>query len=69
MENRMDLRYYICMARRKIGQESVRSIQKSSGSYHVSIPMSIMRGLGWKERQKVVIEKFGKGRIIISDWK
>ena len=57
------------MARRKINKEQIRNIQISSGSYHVSLPMGIMRELKWKERQKVVIKKQGKDKILISDWK
>ena len=38
------------MSRRKITKEQIRNIQKSSGSYHVSIPMEIMRDFKWKER-------------------
>jgi len=57
------------MARRKIEKENIRNIQKSSGSYLVRIPIGIMRSLGWKERQKVLVELYGKNKIIITDWK
>jgi hypothetical protein len=55
------------MARRKIGKENMRNIQRSSGSYHVSIPIGLMRTLRWRERQKVVVCKRGKG-LVIRDW-
>ncbi|MFH1346640.1 MAG: hypothetical protein ABIH10_00090 [Spirochaetota bacterium] len=57
------------MSRRKITKENIRNIQRSSGSYHISIPIGLMRELKWKERQKVVVKKFGKAKIVISDWK
>jgi len=55
------------MPRRKMGEEHVRKIQKSKGSYHISVPINIIRELGWKERQKVVVKKRGRG-VLIVDW-
>lgn len=55
--------------RRKISKEGIRNIQRSRKSYHISIPVEIMREFGWQERQKVVVKKYGKSKIIISDWK
>jgi bifunctional DNA-binding transcriptional regulator/antitoxin component of YhaV-PrlF toxin-antitoxin module len=57
------------MGRRKIGQEKIRNIQKSNGSYLVSIPIELMRELGWVERQRVVITRSGRGKLIIEDYK
>jgi bifunctional DNA-binding transcriptional regulator/antitoxin component of YhaV-PrlF toxin-antitoxin module len=57
------------MGRRKIGDEKVRNIQKSNGSYMVSIPIELMRELGWRERQRVVITRSGRGKLIIEDYK
>jgi len=50
--------------------ENIRKIQRSHGSYIVSIPISIAREMKLKERQKVVFE-YDKRRkkIIIKDWK
>ena len=53
--------------RRKVGRESVRKIQQTKGSYLISIPMRIMRQLGWKERQKVVVRQRGRG-FMVRDW-
>jgi antitoxin component of MazEF toxin-antitoxin module len=57
--------------RRKLKNENIRNIQQSGsgGSHYVTIPASIMRALGWKERQKVVVKQFGKNKIVIEDWK
>jgi antitoxin component of MazEF toxin-antitoxin module len=57
------------MGRRKAGEEKVRSIQKSNGSYMVSIPIELMRQLGWRERQRVVIRPAGRGKLTIEDFK
>ncbi|MBU2219657.1 hypothetical protein KJ665_00755 [Patescibacteria group bacterium] len=57
------------MPRRKTTKENIRNIQRSGGSYHISIPIAVMRELKWKERQKVVVKKHGQSKILIVDWK
>lgn len=57
------------MARRKLNKRNIRNIQRSHGTYYISVPISIIRSLRWREHQKVVVKRFGKNRIIISDWK
>jgi bifunctional DNA-binding transcriptional regulator/antitoxin component of YhaV-PrlF toxin-antitoxin module len=54
---------------RKINQTQVRNIQKSGGSYYVTLPIEVVRGLGWKEKQKVVITRVSGKKIEIKDWK
>ncbi|MCP6720327.1 MAG: hypothetical protein KJI72_03375 [Patescibacteria group bacterium] len=56
------------MARRKLEKRAIRNIQRSHGTYYVSIPIDVMRTLRWRERQKVVVRRLGKNRIVISDW-
>ncbi len=56
------------MPRRKSGKEQIRNLQKTKGSYHLSLPISLVHALGWQERQKVVVKKYGKKRILITDW-
>ncbi len=56
------------MSRRKYTKDHIRNIQQSKGSYYISIPMSLMRELGWQERQRVMVKKHGKSKILISDW-
>jgi len=55
------------MPRRSVGKENIRNIQRSGGTYHITIPIRIMRKLRWRERQKVVVRLFGKG-LRIKDW-
>lgn len=56
------------MARRKLEDKNIRKILKNGDSYAVTIPIEIVRELKWKEKQKVVVKKRGKG-VIITDWK
>lgn len=56
------------MARRKLIDKNIRKITKTGNSYTVSIPIELLKELGWKERQKVVAKKYGQG-ILIKDWK
>ena len=57
------------MARRKLSEINTRKLQKSSGSYYLSIPIEIIRSLKWKEGQKLVVKKLGRTKIVIEDWK
>lgn len=54
--------------RRKIEDRNVRKISKRGASYSVTIPIEMMRELGWREKQKVVFKKSGDGLRIV-DWK
>jgi len=54
--------------RRKLVDKSVRKIYNRSGSYAVTLPMEIIKELKWREKQKVIIKRRGRG-IIIEDWK
>jgi len=56
------------MANRDLKNKSVRNIQRSHGTYYVSIPIELVKKLGWRERQKVVVKKSGKDKVIIKDW-
>ena len=55
------------MARQKLHEENIRKIKKSGNSYAITIPIAVMRELGWQERQKVVVEKRGSG-FAVKDW-
>jgi len=57
------------MAKRAQNENSIRKLTKLGGkSLCVTIPIEIIREFGWRERQKLVVKKFGK-KVIISDWK
>ena len=57
------------MARRKLGEQNIRKLQKvGNGSVSVTLPIELVRELKWREKQKVVIRRRGKG-LVIEDWK
>lgn len=54
---------------RKIEEQNVRKLTKiGRQSIGLTLPIEMVRKLGWKERQKVRV-KYDRGRVIISDWK
>jgi len=56
------------MPDKKYSQRNTRKITRNGGSLNVSIPVEILKKLGWKEKQKVVVKKI-KGGVVIRDWK
>lgn len=56
------------MSRRKLVDKNIRKILKSGDSYAVTIPIEVMRELKWREKQKVVVKKYGS-KVVIKDWK
>ncbi|MBU1046382.1 hypothetical protein KKH36_01205 [Patescibacteria group bacterium] len=47
---------------------NIRKIVKNgAGTYSISIPKDLVKELRFKERQKVVVKKYGKG-ILIEDY-
>lgn len=64
---RAENHYFYFMARRKLSEKNLRKIIKSGSSHAITIPIEILRELKWRQKQKVVVKKRGKG-IIITDW-
>lgn len=57
------------MSRQKIEDREIRKLIKLGGtSIATTIPIEIIRALGWRVHQKIVIRKKGD-QIIIEDWK
>lgn len=54
--------------RRKLEDKNIRKILKNGDSYAVTLPIELVRELKWKEKQKVMVKKRGKGLTIV-DWK
>ncbi|MBL7131031.1 MAG: hypothetical protein ISS45_06495 [Candidatus Omnitrophica bacterium] len=52
----------------KVIEDERRLTLAGKGSYYVTIPISMIKSLGWKKGQKKTI-KLDKKRIIIEDWK
>ena len=57
------------MARRKLEEKNVRKLTRMGAgkSIGLTLPIEIVKKLGWKERQKVVVSLRGKN-ITIKDW-
>ena len=53
--------------RRKLNERKTRKIFKTGDSYAITLPKSMIRELGWQEKQKVTAELQGK-KIVIQDW-
>ncbi|KKU94052.1 MAG: hypothetical protein UY26_C0003G0202 [Candidatus Jorgensenbacteria bacterium GW2011_GWA1_48_13] len=58
------------MARRKTTEKNIRKITKMGGgkSFGITLPIEVVRKLGWRERQKVVVELKGR-KLIVKDWR
>ena len=54
---------------RKIQEQNIRKLTKvGKQSICVTLPIEIVRELGWRDKQKVIVKKLGN-KLIISDWK
>lgn len=60
------------MAKYKTTKQSANPIRKITKlgkySYSITIPKGLIKKLGWKEKQKVVVKIYGQG-LRIKDWK
>lgn len=57
------------MPTRKLEDKNIRKLTKvGERSIAVTLPIELVRELGWRERQKVVVKKVN-GSIVIRDWK
>jgi hypothetical protein len=52
---------------RKTSKSHIRKIQQSKGSYFISLPINLIRKLGWREKQKLTVTKRGK-KLSVKDW-
>ncbi len=60
------------MAIQKLENKNIRKLSRvgSGKTYSVTLPIEGIRDLGWKEKQKVVVEFDKKNkRFIVKDWK
>jgi len=55
------------MSRRNTYDKNTRKLTKLGDSYALTLPIDIVRELGWRENQKVIVKKRGKGMVIV-DW-
>ncbi len=53
---------------RKIQEQNIRKLTKvGQHSIAVTLPIEMVRELGWREKQKVVVKKKGE-ELVIGDW-
>ena len=54
---------------RKIEQRNIRSLTKvAKHSFGLTLPIELIRKLGWRPRQKLTVSPKGK-KLIVKDWK
>ena len=58
------------MARQSIEDRNIRKLGKTgnvnSPSYYVTIPVDLIRGLGWNDGQKVIVKR-SRSKIVIEE--
>lgn len=53
----------------KTADKSVRKLTKLGGkSIGLTLPIALVRELGWQEKQKVTVKRV-RGGVVIRDWK
>lgn len=59
------------MARQSMKNRHIRKLGKTgnseSPSYYVTLPIDIVRGLKWKDGQKLIVKK-SRNKVVIEDW-
>ncbi len=53
--------------RRKLENRNIRKILRNGDSYAITLPIEMVRKLGWIKKQKVELEIKGN-KIVIKDW-
>ena len=54
---------------RKLQEKNIKKLTRvGRASFCVTMPIEMVKKLGWKERQKLVLKMSGK-KITIEDWK
>ena len=56
------------MANRNSEEREVRKIIEVGDSLGVTLPIELVRDLGWREGQKVTVKQWGDGKLLIEDW-
>lgn len=52
---------------RKLNEQNIRKLGKTNKSYHITLPVSMVRELDWQKNQKLTVRKRGS-KLIIEDW-
>lgn len=54
--------------RQRLENKNVRKILRNGDSYAITLPIEMIRKLGWIKKQKVELE-IKRGQIIVKDWR
>jgi len=62
------------MANKPYNKRKIRKLGRiandDSGSYYITIPIELIKKLGWKENQNLVVRKYkGRPKIVVEDKK
>lgn len=57
------------MADKKSNEKNIRKLAKmGKKSIGLTLPIDVVRELGWREKQKVTVKKV-RGGVLIKDWR
>lgn len=57
------------MPRKSVKNRNIRKLVKSGKkSFSLTIPIELIKELGWRLRQKVSVKRYRRG-VLIKDWK
>ena len=57
------------MPRKSVKDRNIRKLVKSGKkSFSLTIPIELIKELGWRLRQKVSVKRYRRG-VLIKDWK
>lgn len=57
------------MANKRAEERGIRKLTKQGGaSIGITLPIEMVRDLGWREKQKVVVSRV-RGGLMIRDWR
>lgn len=57
------------MPNKKSSETNIRKLTKLGGkSIGLTLPIELVRELGWREKQRVIVKRV-RGGVMIKDWK
>lgn len=56
------------MANRDSEERDVRKLTPIGDSVGITLPIELVRELGWRVSQKLTVKRWGDDKIIIEDW-
>ena len=52
---------------RNLSEQNIRKLGLSNQSYHITLPITLVRNLDWQKNKKLVVEQKGD-TLVIKDW-